>query len=351
MAVTSGFYDSVAHDRQYSSIQFGQIFDGVIRDGIFTTVGTKFAVTESASKDLNILVGVGRAWFNHTWIYNDAPYLLAIPTPELLLNRIDAVVIDVNSDEDVRENTIKIVKGTPATVPTEPVMINELNHHQYPLAYVYVAKEATGIRDANITSAIGSSSTPFVSGILSTVSADLYYRQWRDEWKRFYENQTADMNTTNTYWKSLWDEYYASMTEEIRANYDAWTAEWTTWSADQKTLMTNKEEEYVALWQAWFLTYTTQNQSEQRAFMTNRENEFRTWFNGIKGLMTADAAANLANLLTAVNAKVTELEAFAENITVNREAYPKITDGSSSNDAILDSNGEPILGRVVFKIL
>ena len=68
--VTSGFYDSLNHDRRYSSIQFGSIFDGVIQDGVFQHVGSRLMVSQNSG--MMISVGTGRAWFNHTWTYNDS---------------------------------------------------------------------------------------------------------------------------------------------------------------------------------------------------------------------------------------------------------------------------------------
>lgn len=349
--VTSGFYDSISHDRQYSSIQFGQIFDGVVRDGIFMSVGTQFRITESADKDMNVLVGIGRAWFDHTWIYNDAPLAITIPSSELLLNRIDAIVIDVDANQEIRENRIMVVSGTPASSPTRPTLIKTTLHNQYPLAYVYVGREVTGIRQADITNAVGLSDTPFVTGILSTINTSDLISQWKDQWDLFFETQSMDMANTNKYWKDLWQEFYTTMTGEVREDYEAWLNEWRTWSASQKQIMLDEADEWQTLWQTWFYNYVNENQSEHRTYMTNREAEFRTWFNGIKGLLTDDAATNLANLLTEVREKVTEIEDFRDNITAKREAYPAITDSSDQKEQLLDSNGDPILGRVIFKIM
>ena len=90
MSVTSGFFNSIAEDRPSDAVQMSAIFDGVIRDGVLANIGTTFAVT--AIEALTISVGVGRSWFNSTWLFNDAPLLIGMPQSEVLLNRIDAVV-------------------------------------------------------------------------------------------------------------------------------------------------------------------------------------------------------------------------------------------------------------------
>ena len=65
MSVTFGFYNSKEGDRRYDAIQMSSIFDGIIQDGILQHVGTAMVVKESEAMIIN--VGVGRAWFNHTW--------------------------------------------------------------------------------------------------------------------------------------------------------------------------------------------------------------------------------------------------------------------------------------------
>ena len=152
MSVTYGFYNSKNKDRRYDAIQMSSIFDGIIRDGILQHVGTAMMVKESTGMMVN--VGIGRAWFNHTWTLNDALLPLTVPQSEVILNRIDAVILEVDSRESVRANTIKIVKGTPATNPVKPSMIKTNDRWQYPLAYIRVNSGVTSIRQANITNTV-----------------------------------------------------------------------------------------------------------------------------------------------------------------------------------------------------
>jgi hypothetical protein len=116
MGVTYGFYNSINGDRKYNATQMSSIFDGIIKDGVFLSIGEALIV--SSETGMTVSVGIGRAWFNHTWTNNDAEILLTVPQSELILNRIDAVVLEVNSGDDVRANSIKIVKGVPSSNPT-----------------------------------------------------------------------------------------------------------------------------------------------------------------------------------------------------------------------------------------
>ena len=206
MSVTYGFYNSKNKDRRYDAIQMSSIFDGIIRDGILQHVGTAMMVKESTGMMVN--VGIGRAWFNHTWTLNDALLPLTVPQSEVILNRIDAVILEVDSRESVRANTIKIVKGTPATNPVKPSMIKTNDRWQYPLAYIRVNSGVTSIRQANITNTVGTSECPFVTAPLEKMSIDALVAQWKDQWDAFYEKETSDMEATNSFWKDQWSKWF-----------------------------------------------------------------------------------------------------------------------------------------------
>lgn len=187
-------------------------------------------VKESEAMIIN--VGVGRAWFNHTWTLNDALLPLVVPQSEILLNRYDAVVLEVDSREAVRANDIKIIKGTPASNPTKPTMVKTNDRWQYPLAYIYVGAGVTSIRQANITNCVGTSECPFVTAPLDKVEIDDLIAQWQDQWKEFYEKQTTDMEETNKFWKEQWSTWFLAQTEEIQSAYLTWEAQWNLWYSE-----------------------------------------------------------------------------------------------------------------------
>ena len=111
MAVTYGFYNSLNGDRKYDAKQFSSVFDGLLEDGVFSTVGTAFSVTADLGN--MVIVGPGKAWFYHTWTLNDDDLVLELSEAEAVLDRIDAIVIDVDARDSVRENSKKEIEGTP----------------------------------------------------------------------------------------------------------------------------------------------------------------------------------------------------------------------------------------------
>lgn len=250
MSVSSGFFNSLNGDRKYNAAQMSAIFDGLIIDGVFASIGTAFAV--KAAGGLTVNVGVGKAWFDHTWTVNDSILPMTAPEAEVLLDRIDAVVLEVNGTESVRENTIKFVKGNPSSAPSRPTLTNEGNVHQYPLCYIYRKYGTAVINQADITPMVGTESTPFVTGILQTISLDELLGKWQDELDRFTDARSQEV--------------------------DDWIAQ--------------EESDFTA----WFNKMKADLQQEQTVldqWIASEQADFLAWYNQMKDQLSGDVAGNL----------------------------------------------------------
>lgn len=322
--VTSGFFNSVNHDRKYNALQFGSIFDGIVRDGVFMSIGSCFRVIPNDG--MTLTVGSGRAWFDHTWTLNDAPIPIELPQSELLLKRIDAIVIDVNQYNDVRNNDIIVVKGTPSSNPQRPTLINETKRHQYPLAYISVRPEVTSIRAADIENVVGTSATPYVTGILETVNIDALLDQWKDQWNEFFEDQTAEMEETNALWKKQWSDWFEAQTKEIQDAYLAWESEWNLWFETYQSMMNATADEWKTLWNSWFYYYTNQSKNGLSTWIENTENDFNSWWDSIKDVLNESCCANLTQRIVELEKKNAELEEFRDNIVNKQEIDSPIYD-------------------------
>lgn len=192
MAFTCGFFNSQNGDRKYNAEQMASIFDGLIKDGVYDTVGDIFAVTPGTG--MQVLVGSGRAWFDHTWNNNDAQYPLAITAADVSLPRYDAVVLETNHSDTVRTNRLRVLTGTPASNPVKPTMTSTANVKQHPLAYIRVTAGATAITQSMIQVVVGTSECPFVTGIIDTAQIDALFQQWNGEFNEWFENLKAQLS-------------------------------------------------------------------------------------------------------------------------------------------------------------
>lgn len=373
MSVTYGFYNARNHDRRYNAIQISSIFDGIIRDGIYMSIGDHMIVKPNSG--LMVTVGSGRAWFNHTWTLNDSLLPIEVPLSEVILNRIDAVILEVNAEEAVRANSIKVVKGTPATNPSRPTMVNTSAVHQYPLAYIYVGAGVTEIRQSNITNMIGTSSTPFVTGIIDAINIDDLVAQWGDQWQEFYEKQVADMERTNVFWKEQWAIWFQAQTKEIQDAYLAWEKQWNEWFYSQTTDMECTNAFWKQQWEQWFYGYINGYTTEMADWRDKSQTDFIKWFQNLQAILSDNVAANISKELLELQKRTEKLEIFSEILSTEYAVYHQLYDNgyrtydnlldSSSNEVldsnienvigrtrssepILDSNGDPISARVIF---
>lgn len=283
MSFASGFFNSVDHDRLYDATDISRLFDGLIRDGIFASIGDCMVVKQS--NQMNVTVGTGRAWFNHTWSYNDALYPVTIPPSEILMDRIDAVVLEINSVESVRANSIKLIKGTPSSTPTKPALTNTKEVHQYPLAYVTVGKEVTSIRQADIENCVGTSVCPFVTGILEVISIEQLIPQWKDILNRFVEENTANFNTWMNGEKQDYQAWLTAAKKEI-----------TDWQATSKSDYQKWYDSIKNGYDQWFATIKAAydaNWSTFQQWEKASQAEFDKWFENIKNKLEGDLGAKL----------------------------------------------------------
>lgn len=186
MAFSYGFYNSLNGDRKYDSEDLSRMFDGIITDGVIGSVGNGFAVVASSGN--TVLVKSGRAWFNHTWSYNDAPMPIACGSAEALLDRYDAIVLEVNSSQSSRTNSIKVITGTSASNPSKPTLANSEYLHQYPLAYIKRLAGSTSISQSNIENAVGTEDCPICTGVLKSLNVEQLMAQWAAEFDEWFES-------------------------------------------------------------------------------------------------------------------------------------------------------------------
>jgi hypothetical protein len=283
MSFASGFFNSVDHDRLYDATDISRLFDGLIRDGIFASIGDCMVVKQS--NQMNVTVGTGRAWFNHTWSYNDALYPVTIPPSEILMDRIDAIVLEINSVEAVRANSIKLIKGTPSSTPTKPALTNAKEVHQYPLAYVKVGKEVTSIRQADIENCVGTSVCPFVTGILEVISIEQLIPQWKDILNRFVEENTANFNTWMNGEKQDYQAWLTAAKKEI-----------TDWEETSKSDYQKWYDSIKNGYDQWFATIKAAydaNWSTFQQWEKSSQAEFDKWFENMKNKLEGDLGAKL----------------------------------------------------------
>ena len=208
MSVTSGYFDSIDHDRLYDAATMSNYFEGLVSDGIYENIGDKFIV--QAVSGLTISVGSGRGLIKTRWIKNDASVSFELDAADVQLNRIDAVVLRLDLTESGREITIAVKKGTPATNPTAPIMTRNTDIYELCLAYVRINRGTTSISQSYVTDMRASSLCGYVTGLIKQVDTAELFLQWQTAYENYYAYMAAK--------KAEFTEWFNSLTTSLNVN-------------------------------------------------------------------------------------------------------------------------------------
>ena len=207
--LTFGFYNSNNHDRTYDTRQISELFNGLINDGVFASIGTSMIV--NAISEFTVGVGKGRAWFNSTWSDNDSIFPITLESPEIVFDRYDTIVLEVNESPESRTNAYKILKGLPSVTPVPADIIETSEIHQHILCHIIRRAGSTSISDSDIDNRVGTSDCPFVTGILDTVNIDELMVQWDSQWNDWKAAQASEHNS--------WEQQYREDAEEAASSF------------------------------------------------------------------------------------------------------------------------------------
>lgn len=229
MAVKCGYYNSKNKDRRYNAEEMSQYFMGLISKGVLQNYLEKFVVVEN--EGMNVIVSPGRAYFSDgKFIENTTDYTIAIDASDVILNRIDRIVLQNNKDEDVRSAAIVYKKGEPATQPTAPELINTADIEELSLATIKVDKLVETITQADITNTIPDTSVcGYVTGLIEQVdTSDLYaqyeaaYSQSLQTGETAFSEQLEEQETEFDTQKTTNQAVFDRQIEDNQAAFDEW---------------------------------------------------------------------------------------------------------------------------------
>lgn len=184
MTIKSGFFNSLNHDRMYDADDMNAIFDGIITDGVFGNIGNRFIVTPGSGMTINI--GTGKARLHQIFVENDANLVLQVSQSDVLLNRIDVLVIRVDKTISGRRGDITILKGTPSQNPIAPTLSTDGQIWEMPIANIRVNANVNKITASDIQYLVGRDTTPLITAPMQTMNVDPYVRNMENQFKDWF---------------------------------------------------------------------------------------------------------------------------------------------------------------------
>lgn len=196
MAWDFGFFNSVNGDRVYNAQQMSSIFEGLITDGVYESVGNKLAVQPNSG--MTIQIASGRGWFKRHWVNNDTAYLMTLEASDVTLNRYAAICIRVDDSDGVRSAVPYIKYSDYATTPTKPAMTRSELINEYCLAYVYIKAGVIEITAADIEDTRANIELcGWVTGLIEQLNTTTLWTQWEAIFRGWFEG-LQDLINENT---------------------------------------------------------------------------------------------------------------------------------------------------------
>lgn len=200
MTLITGYYNSLNGDRKYNAETISRYFAGLFTRGVLQNYKDKFVVTSSGG--MKVKIPTGKAFFSDgKWIENTADITLTVDQSDVILNRIDRIVLRNDKNEGVRNASIVLKKGVPASDPIAPALQIDSNVEEMSLCTIRINKLAESITQANITNTIPDTEVcGYVTGLINQVDTSDLYKQYVTAYKEF---QTASENDFNEWFQTL----------------------------------------------------------------------------------------------------------------------------------------------------
>ena len=256
MAEMGLFFESVNGDRRYKVVELVAYLRPFFSDGVFPNPSTGLQVMETAEKDMFVTVKVGDAWINGRMYRNLDDKRIRLDPSDSATTRIDRIVVGCNYKDRVITSYVK--KGTPASSASAPELTRNDTLYEISLAEITIAPGAVGITQSAIKDTrLDQSKCGIVTGLVETVDTQTLYNQletWRQEFMQEKDTQMANWIAT------------------FQRNMNSW------------------------------------KDTEQQAFVD--------WFNGIKGQLSGDVAANLTDRVNKLEESLNTMQLTADNVSI-----------------------------------
>lgn len=254
-------------DRPFDANDFSKYFGTLIKNGVFPNPSTNFQI-QGDQGNMSVKAERGLAWIEGHLAYDDSVFILNIDPADSVLDRIDRVVLRL----DTLERCIKWVvkKGEPSAKP--------------------IAKELQ--RDADAYE-IGIADVAVNHGIINITQSMVKDLRLNTELCGIVTGQVTQIDTTTLY----------AQLEGFKDDYAKKIRKW--------------EQEQKSGFESW---------------STERKKQFEIWYETVKAILDGDVAGNLTNRIVAVENRLNTMQLTADNVSINAIEGLNGPDGQPATD-------------------
>lgn len=250
-------------DRAFDANDFSKYFGTLIKNGIFPNPSSNFQI-QGDQNNMSVKAEAGLAWIEGHLAYDDSVFILNIDPADSTLDRIDRVVLRL----DTLERCIKWVvkKGELSGRPVAQTLQRDADAYEIALADITINHGATKVTQTMITDLrMNTELCGWVTGTVTQIDTTTLFNQM-EQWK---------------------------------ADYIAKTNTWTS----------TQEQEFLN-WRKLF-------EGAANTWRAGEEKKFTEWFNSIKGQLQGDVATNLTTRVNDLEKKINNMKLTADNVSVN----------------------------------
>lgn len=250
-------------DRPFDANDFSKYFGSLIKNGIFPNPSTNFQIMGDQN-NMTVKAEKGLAWIEGHLAYDDSVFILNIDTADSALDRIDRIVLRL----DTLDRCIKWVvkKGEFSGSPTPKPLQRDADAYEIALADIRINHGTSSITQAMITDLrMNTELCGWVTGVVTQIDTSTLFNQM-EQWKKDYIDKT------------------------------------NRWTDEQEKAFTNWKEMFENSATDW------RNKEEQK---------FTEWLNSLKGKLEGDVAASLTLRVDKLEERLDTMKLTADNVSIS----------------------------------
>jgi hypothetical protein len=210
----SSFFNSVNGDRKYKASDFADFFNSLLTNGVFPNPATNLQVI--ANNDMTVTIKTGKAWINGYCYYNDSDLILPITVADGVLNRIDRIVLRLDTVGRAINTIVK--KGTFASAPVALALQRDADAYELGIADIYIRAGVIAVIQSNVTDL--RMNTSYCGWVNSLIQADTtaIFNQYQAWFTATSGQYNADMSANEASFTNQFNTWFASIQNTLGAD-------------------------------------------------------------------------------------------------------------------------------------
>lgn len=214
--VTHGEDGQLIFDRAISSKPMRKLIGELFSNGVLPNPSTNLQVF--SADGMKIKVKTGFCMINGLMKYVEFDKTLTLQKSDAQENRIDSVVMRLNTSDKVRSCDLYILTGKASGNPLRPTLTREESIFEIGLADIFVDRGVTKILPNKISDTRYETGRCGIVSSISEFDTSTLYQQIKSDLKYFRDNEQQDF----TIWKNAKQIEYDSWTTQKKEEFKQW---------------------------------------------------------------------------------------------------------------------------------